>query len=213
VTRITALWTDFGGVLTPPIGNALSQVADLAGVPVPELLAGIRRVAAKDGVGLLDLLQCGRISQREWGRRVTDELGPAWVPRIDLGDFGTYWHANRPFNTVLYDELVAARQRGRERGLKLGMLTNSVLEWEVHRDQMIPDRTVFDRVINSHEVGVCKPDPEIYLLAERALDVPPAGCLLIDDLEANCAVAVERGWQAIHHVDTEDTLAALHALL
>lgn len=209
VTRITAIWTDFGGVLTPPIDNALNQVADLAGVPAPELLAGMRRLAAQDGVELLELLERGRISQREWGRRLTEELAPAWVPMIDLGDFGDYWYADRPFNTVLYDELVATRQRG----LKLGMLTNSVLEWEVHRAGMIPDRTVFDQVINSHELGVRKPEPEIYRLAERSMAVRPADCLLIDDLEVNCAAAAERGWQAIRHVDTEATVAALRAFL
>ncbi|HEX3781780.1 MAG TPA: HAD family phosphatase [Pseudonocardiaceae bacterium] len=205
----TVIWTDFGGVLTPPVDDALRRVADAARVPPEELLGAIGRVAAEDDADLLEPLERGWISQRDWGRRVTVALAPGWVPAIDLGSFGDYWYADRPFNTVLYEALLAARTSG----LRLGMLTNSVREWEVHRARMIPDRTVFDRIVNSHEVGVRKPDPAIYRLAERSLGVSAGECLLIDDLPGNCAAAIACGWRAIRHVDTGTTVTALGNLL
>lgn len=205
----TVIWTDFGGVLTPPVDDALRRVADAAKVPANDLLAAIRLVAAQDGTELLEQLERGRLSQRDWGHRVAAALAPRWVPAVDLGRFGDYWYAGRPFNTALYDTLVAARTSG----LRLGMLTNSVREWEVHRARLIPDRTVFDRIVNSHEVGVRKPEPAIYRLAEESLAVSPGECLLIDDLAANCAAAVARGWRAVHHVDTDTTVNTLRDLV
>ncbi|MGW2329843.1 HAD family hydrolase [Streptomyces sp. NPDC001700] len=207
--EVTVVWADFGGVLTPPVGGALRQVADAAGIPVHELLAGIRRLAAREGTDLLEPLERGLISQREWGRRLAAELAPAYVPRVDLGDFGDYWYADRPLNRDLHDALVALR----ERGFRLGMLTNSVREWEVHRQAMLPDQTVFERVIKSHETGLRKPEPEIYRLAEEAFGATPPECLLIDDTEVNCSAAEARGWRAIRHRDNGSTLAALGALL
>ncbi len=209
VPEVTVVWADFGGVLTPPVGTALRRVADAAGIPATELLAGIRRLADRAGWDLLEPLERGLISQAEWGRRLAAELAPRWIPRIDLGDFGDYWYADRPFNTALYDELVGLR----EQGVRLGMLTNSVREWEAHRAAMIPDQTVFDHVIKSHELGVRKPEAEIYRLAEEAFGVPRGGCLLIDDTVANCSAAAARGWQAVRHVDNGTTLVALRELI
>lgn len=206
---VTVIWTDFGGVLTPPINDALLRVAEAAGVPPEELLGAMRRVAARGNGGLLESLERGQISEREWGGQLAEELAPRWTPRVDLGRFGEYWYANRPFNVDLYDRLVAVRGRG----VRLGLLTNSVREWEAHRAAMIPDQSVFDGAIKSHEIGLRKPEPEIYQLAERTFAVEPTACLLIDDMDVNCAAAAARGWLTIHHVDTRKTLAELEDLL
>jgi putative hydrolase of the HAD superfamily len=205
---IRVVWTDFGGVLTPPADQDLARVAAAAGLSPEVLLGAMRRVAAADGRQLLETLELGLVTEREWGRRVAAELAPT-VPRIDLGAFGEHWYAGREFNRSLYDALVALRADG----LRLGMLTNSVSEWEVHRARLVPDESVFDRIIGSHRVGVRKPEAEIYRLAERAFDAAPAECLLIDDLEVNCAAAVARGWTAIHHVDNATTLEQVRAIL
>lgn len=49
----------------------------------------------------------------------------------------------------------------------------------------------------SCDTGVRKPDPEAYLFASRALGVPPARCLFVDDRERNCDAAREVGMDAI----------------
>lgn len=205
---VTTIWTDFGGVLTPGPEDGLRKVAQLAGLPVSVLVGAMRRVAARDGLGILEALERGWVSQREWGRAVAGELSRRWVPKVDLGEFGDHWYSDRPFNTGLFHRLSAARTRG----VQLCMLTNSVLEWEPHRQRLIPNHALFDHVIRSHEVGVRKPDPEIYRLAEHASGAAGAACLLIDDLPANCAAANARGWRVIHHRDTRDTMTALDDL-
>ena len=205
MARIRVVWVDFGGVLTSSVEDDLARVAARAGLSVEDLVGAMRRVAG-DGRGLLEQLETGLVTEREWGRRVEEALRPK-VSQVDLGEFGRHWHAGRAFNQDLYDALSALD------GPKVGMLTNTIGEWERHRAGMIPDLGVFDRVIRSHEVGVRKPQPEIYALAEEAFGSDPAECLLVDDLPVNCAAARARGWTAVHHVDTASTLARLRAAL
>ncbi|MEV0776456.1 HAD-IA family hydrolase [Streptomyces sp. NPDC050428] len=207
--EITVVWCDFGGVLTPPIDEAFARVVAAAAVPARELRSASETVAADMGLTGVAPLELGLLSQAEWGRRVTAALAPRWRPRVDLGRFGDHFYADRELNLALFDHLV----RLRARGIRLGLLTNSVREWEPHRAAMLAaagrSADVFDAVVRSHEVGVAKPDEAMFSLAEAEFDTPPEQCLLIDDAAANCAASRRRGWTAVAHLDTERTIAAL----
>jgi putative hydrolase of the HAD superfamily len=205
MAEISWVWSDFGGVLTPPIAEAFTRVVTAVGVPAAPLRAAIDEVAAELDMRLLEPLERGVLTQAEWGRRLTRVLEPQWRPRMDLGRFGEYWYAGRPLNRPLYERL-AALKRG---GVRIGLLTNSVREWEPHRRRMLPDDDLFDVRIKSHEIGIGKPDPRLFRIAEEAADVDPDRCLLIDDLDANCTAARQRGWAAILHRDTGVTLVEL----
>lgn len=207
MTEVRAVWCDYGGVLTSSVAGAFDRVARASGVPGAQLLAAVRRVAAPYGMALIEPLELGLLSQHEWGRRVTAELAPAWTPRIDLTRFGDYWYAGRTVNTALFELLAELRARG----IRVGMLTNSVREWEPHRRAIAPDVRAFELTINSYEVGLRKPDPAIFSLAEERFGTAPEACLLIDDLAANCAAAARRGWRTIVHSALPDTLARIRA--
>jgi putative hydrolase of the HAD superfamily len=205
MAAVDVVWCDFGGVLTPPIAEAFARVVGAAGIPEAALLAAIGQVAGDLGMRSLEPLERGVLAQAEWGRRVAAALAPRWYPRVDLGRFGDYWYAGRTLNRPIYDRLVRLKRAG----VRVGLLTNSVLEWEPHRRAMLPDDDVFEARINSHEVGVGKPDPRIYALAESALGAPAHRLLLIDDLTVNCAAARDRGWAAVQHQDNASTLGEL----
>jgi putative hydrolase of the HAD superfamily len=73
---------------------------------------------------------------------------------------------------------------------------------------------LFDDFICSAEVGMAKPDPQIYALAAQRLGLPPAACVFVDDLEANVQAARDAGMHAVHFRidldhDLEQQLAAL----
>jgi putative hydrolase of the HAD superfamily len=51
--------------------------------------------------------------------------------------------------------------------------------------------------ILSCEVGIAKPDPEIYLIAAQALGVPPTAAVFLDDQARFCAGATAAGMRAI----------------
>ena len=56
---------------------------------------------------------------------------------------------------------------------------------------------LFDDIICSADVGMAKPEPEIYALAARRLGLPPEACVFIDDLETNVQAAREAGMHGV----------------
>lgn len=67
-------------------------------------------------------------------------------------------------------------------------------------------------VLRSDLAGVMKPDPRIYLEAERRFGLSPAKTVFIDDRPENVDAACARGWQAFVHRDPAMTTGTLRAL-
>jgi putative hydrolase of the HAD superfamily len=65
----------------------------------------------------------------------------------------------------------------------------------------------------SAEVGLHKPQPEIYLLAAERLGIAPEDCVFVDDLRENCAGAEVVGMTAVVHRDVDETIARVEELL
>ena len=68
----------------------------------------------------------------------------------------------------------------------------------------------FDFVATRDDVGKGKPDPEIYNLVARELEIPPAQCLVIEDSPAGVQAALAAGMWCIA-VTTPFTRTAIHA--
>lgn len=68
------------------------------------------------------------------------------------------------------------------RGYKLGIIANTITETEIP-DWLVEDNIAqyFTSVVLSSKVRVRKPDPAIYLLTARAMDVAPEKCAYIGD--------------------------------
>ena len=64
----------------------------------------------------------------------------------------------------------------------------------------------------SGEVGLRKPQPEIYELAAARLGVAPSACIFIDDISPNVSGAVAVGMTGILHADEEATIGELEIL-
>lgn len=208
-SRVSVVWCDFGGVLTPPIAEAIESIVSASGIPWPVLRAAIQRVSANLGLSGMQPLELGRISQAEWGQLVSADLPDGYRSAIDLGNWGEYWYSDRPLNT----QLVAELARLAASGVRVGMLTNSVLEWEGPRAIMLDGSPEFSAVVRSHELGIAKPDLRIFRYADTQLDPREGIAVLIDDMPANCAAADDHGWQSIEHSTTERTIARLRLLV
>lgn len=93
------------------------------------------------------------------------------------------------------------------RGYQLGIIANTITESEIP-DWMIADQVshYFKVVILSSKVRIRKPDPEIYLLACRVLNVSPETCAYVGDnpvRDVEGAVAAGYGKMVlIHEPDT-----------
>lgn len=72
---------------------------------------------------------------------------------------------------------------------------------------------LFAEIVISAEVGLTKPDEGIYRLTQAKLGLPPEHILFIDDFMENVQAAREAGWQAIQFQSSQQTIAAIKALL
>lgn len=72
---------------------------------------------------------------------------------------------------------------------------------------------LFDLMVYSHEVGVEKPDAAIYELTQQRLGVQPGEIVFLDDREAAVAGARAAGWHAVLHVSTQESIAAVRAII
>jgi putative hydrolase of the HAD superfamily len=61
----------------------------------------------------------------------------------------------------------------------------------------------FQKGIYSYEVGYLKPDPAIFEVTARVLNVIPAATLFIDDMAENIAAAEAAGFCCVHYSHTE----------
>lgn len=129
---------------------------------------------------------------------------------------------------ITTDQLQAMRDEGEVRNVNLinyieqelkgkyivGLLSNISSRARLE-ERFLPgelDR-VFDDVVASGDVGVIKPQPEIYEIACARLGVLPQECVLIDDMPAFCEGARAVGMQAIQFITNEQALADLGQLL
>ena len=70
------------------------------------------------------------------------------------------------------------------KNLRLGILTNNHDRFEEYL-QRVGVAELFDAVINTHRIGVAKPEKLAYQKAVSRLSVEPENCLFVDDVEGN----------------------------
>jgi putative hydrolase of the HAD superfamily len=202
---VRAVWTDFGGVLTPPIAHTMMAFCRTHGLDPAAVGTAAAAVTARYGTDDVMLpLDTPLVTEREWLRQVADEMGVAEAP-VTMADS---WFDGRETNHAWLDRLVALR----ESGVFVGLLSNMVPAWDEHWRRMV-DPGHFDAVVLSFEVGVRKPSPEIFALALERSGTRPDETVFVDDLAGNCEGAGKAGWTAIHFTDTAAAIAELDALL
>lgn len=82
-------------------------------------------------------------------------------------------------------------------GVRRGVLTNNIREFRDLWRSMLDFDDLFDDIVDSHEVGMRKPDPEIYLLSARRLGVDPSRSVFLDDTESNVEAARRVGMHGV----------------
>lgn len=119
----------------------------------------------------------------------------------------------------VYEVMVDAARGLRAEGYRTSLLTNNIAEGRDSWRPMLPLDELFDDVIDSSEVGLRKPNPEIYLLALQRLGtldgkpLEPSRAVMLDDHPGNCAGALAAGLQAIQVTDPAVAVDELRALL
>ena len=98
---------------------------------------------------------------------------------------------------TLNEPVVALVHDLRAAGLRLGVLTNNVAEFREHWRRMLPFDELFDDVVDSHEVGLRKPNAAIYRLALERLGATAERAAFLDDVPTNVTAAQSVGMLAV----------------
>jgi epoxide hydrolase-like predicted phosphatase len=193
----SALVVDFGGVLTTSIWPAFQEFCEREGLE-PDTVRELFRGDAK-ALTLLRQLETGAIDAPEFEPRFGALLG------IDSSD----GLIARLFAGLRPDEgMIDAVRRARAGGIRTALISNS---WGMGIYERAPI-DLFDATVISGDVGLHKPQPEIYLMAAERLGVEPADCVFVDDLRENIAGAEAVGMTGVLHRDTGATLERLEEL-
>ena len=209
-TRTTVIF-DFGGVITSSPFEAFARMERERGLP--EGL--VRRINAADPDG------------NAWALFERAEIDAARFDALFAEEARAFGHDLRGEDVLallagdIRPRMVAALDRLRDAGYRLGCITNNVPAGAGPGMMRTAEKAAavaailarFDHVVESSKVGIRKPDPRIYALACEGLSVPPEACVYLDDLGINCKPAAAMGMAAIKVAGEDQALAALEAAL
>jgi epoxide hydrolase-like predicted phosphatase len=208
-TRIEAVVSDFGGVLTSALVDSFVGVLGPAGVSLEELGKAMAALAERAGSNPLFELETGRLSEARFMDSLSDELSARRGSRVELAGFGEQYFRHLEPN----ERMIEYMRELRERGYTLAICTNNVREWEARWRAMLPVDEIFHVVVDSAFVGARKPEPRIYEVTLEQLGTSPRATLFIDDVDINCQAARELGMEAIHFRSTVQAIEAIEAAL
>lgn len=199
---VRAVVFDIGDVLEvvgPPTGVATWSAR--LGLTEPELEALVAQVDPGD------LAVTGGLDEVALRGRYVSLLG------LSPGQADAFWADQWDWYCGVLDEELAAYARGLRPRVRTALLSNSAdgARREEQARYGLPD--LVDVTVYSHEVGLAKPDPAVFLLTCARLGVAPAEAVLVDDQPANVAAAQEVGMAVVLHRSTATTIAAVDRLL
>jgi epoxide hydrolase-like predicted phosphatase len=193
-----ALVVDFGGVLTTDIWPAFASFCEGEGLE-PDAVKQLFR-GDSEALALLRGLETGALADAEFEAKFGGLLGVAQHEGLITRMF-----ADLNPEPAMLDAVSGARAAG----VKTGLISNS---WGLGIYDRLESTDLFDVAVISGEVGLHKPQPEIYLLACNQLGVEPGEAVFVDDLRENCAGAEAVGMTALLHRDPAQTIAKLDEL-
>lgn len=206
--RPRGLLIDWGGVLTSGLDTALGRWAELDGIDFHKYFEAIvewlAASPAEAELNPIHALERGQLSVPDFERKLA-----ALLVRTDGTPVPAEGLIERMFAHFEHQPKMSALvRRARAHGIRTALLSNS---WGNSYPRDTWDG-MFDDLVISGEVGLRKPEPEIYRLAAERLRLDPAECVFVDDLELNVDGARAVGMTAIHHVAYDDTRRQLETL-
>lgn len=208
VPELNGLILDWGGVLTTDLHSSMSAWADAEGVDLVDYTAVMREWFGQDlietTVNPIHALERGEIEVPEFEEKLASALSRRLGRQIQAEDLLKRLFAH--FGAA--HDMTALVRRAKAAGIQTALLSNS---WgNTYPDHLFDG--MFDVVVISGEVGMRKPEPEIFQYTLAKLDLPAATCVFVDDIRVNVDSAVQLGLVGIHHQSYEQTAQELDVL-
>ena len=192
---INTIFFDVGGV-----------ILDLKG-PFMNLISFIK---PKDPKGfwqefnLLAVPACqGKESFNDFLRKIGKKFG------IEISDkiIDSLWLKDYSNKIKLHHDVIDLIKKLKQNGYKLGVISNTIKELsEIPESDPIRmvGEGIFDVVVLSHEIGIAKPQKEIFDYALKKIGSRPEECIFIDDVKKYVDVANSLGIHGILFKDAKD---------
>lgn len=191
---------DFGGVFTESPFFAVEGMARDLGVDIQQFAELMFGAYHLDTDHPWHKLERGEITFDE-AREGIVALGKAAGMAVDPLDL----LVRMAGGNLMRDPMVQILRDIKAAGYPTGIITNNVREFRDGWRSLIPVDELIDKVFDSSELGMRKPDPAIY---QRALldmgGVEPQRAVFLDDVEQNVASARGLG---IHGIQVQDNPA------
>lgn len=199
--RIAAVLFDFGGVILQHMdGIDHRAVESRAGVP-PGTLGRCLYQESRYHEAYV-----GRCTVEEWLESVREAMRRLAGPKAEAL-YQAFQQAEHPLNGEVLGLVSRLRPRYRT-----GVISNTIPGLERRLREELGIAHLFDVVVGSGDLGVAKPQPEIYLEAARALNLPPERCVFIDDTEPLAQGARVVGMRGLRFLSLPRLVADLRAL-
>lgn len=192
--KIEAVLFDFGGVFTGSPALAVAEIGSEIGVETDrliELLFGPLDFDSDHPWHRLERAEVSLAQAREEIMRLAAEAGAA----VDPFQVFARIAVKRTTHASLADRVRELRAEG----YRTGLITNNAVEFSKGWRSLIPVEDLFEIVVDSSEVGMRKPNPEIYHLALTRLGgIAPERAVFLDDFPSNVRGATQIGMHGIH---------------
>jgi epoxide hydrolase-like predicted phosphatase len=190
---------DLGGVLSLS-GRALDVVNRFPDHPAEEVMAVMLGDYAADSDHPWHRLERGEISLDDYrssvGRLIAEAGFRMREPATPASDSsGAKRGLN--FDFIRSEAMLQLVHDLRDHGCRLGVLTNNIREFRDRWRSIMDFDTLFDDVVDSHEVGLRKPHPAIYELSLQRLGARPQQSAFLDDMEVNVRAATALGMHGV----------------
>jgi putative hydrolase of the HAD superfamily len=208
--ELRAVITDWGGVLTQPIRDTVRDWITADQIDWDTYVAVVGpwladAYALNAAVNPVHALERGECTVADFEQLLAERLvTTSGATVIADGLLTRMLSASRP-DPLMYQ--VIRELRGK--GVRTALLSNS---WGSGGYPRHDFPGLFDAVVISGEVGMRKPEPRIFLHTAGLLNVAPAECVFIDDLEPNVLAAAGCGMTGVHHKGPADTIMRLTEL-
>ena len=204
-----ALIVDWGGVLTERLDLAVRTWADHEGIDFDHYRQAMRSWLSpaeqlEAEINPVHAIERGEITVPDFEARLAAE-----IRRLDGHPVRTEGLLERMFASFeTAHAMNALVTRAKRHGIRTALLSNS---WGNRYPRDGWD-DMFDVVVISGEVGMRKPEPEIFALTADRLRVEARQCVFVDDLRVNVEAAGRLGMTAILHRSYEQTAARIEEL-
>jgi putative hydrolase of the HAD superfamily len=143
----------------------------------------------------------GKLSREDFGNRFVKDWNLELPPEDFLREFQSW--SKRLFPGAV-ELLTLLRPR-----FRLAALSNSnKLHWDRNTNEL-GVIGLFEVAISSHQVGLYKPDPKMYLTALDRLGASPDSVMFFDDVAANVTAASALGMRAFQVMGVQGVRARL----